>query len=292
MVVKGSTRVVGVFGSPVRHSCSPPMHNAAFAELGLDFIYVPFEVASEKLGDAVQAIRALGMPGINVTIPHKGGVAQLVDDLDESARVLEAVNTICRRNDRLIGYNTDAAGFVRSLQEAGESVRGKDVAIIGAGGGARAVAWAMAQQGVGSVVLIGRTPPKAQAVAELVMRASGSEVAEAVPLASASSEQIVRRSQVVIDTTDVGMHPNVDVAPVIPPNWISPHHLVVDIVYNPQETALLRAARERGARTLSGVGMLVHQGAIAFEMWTGQAPPVETMWRALIEALAESQQRS
>jgi len=285
MTVRGTTRVVGVFGAPVRHSCSPAMHNAAFAALGLDFIYVPFEVPPEQLSTAVSAVAALGMPGVNVTIPHKGAVAGLVDELDESAAVLAAVNTICSRHGRLIGYNTDAEGFARSLEEAGESVRGADVAIIGAGGGARAVAWAVAGRGARSIVLVGRTPPKAEAVAALVNRATGSQIARAVPLAS-EGEESVRQSDVVIDTTSVGMHPHVDVPPVIPPNWICAHQLVVDIVYSPADTVLLRAARQRGARTVSGLGMLVHQGAIAFEMWTSQTAPVVTMRQALTEALA------
>ena len=269
----------------MRHSCSPQMHNAAFAELGLDFIYVPFEVPPEQLGAAVAAVRALGMPGVNVTIPHKGGVAQLVDELDESAAVLEAVNTICACGGKLIGYNTDAEGFARSLAEAGETFEAADVAIIGGGGGARAVAWAAATRNARSIVVVGRTLPKAEAVAELVNRAAGRQTATAVPLAT-HAEESIRGSDIVIDTTSVGMHPHADVAPVIDPTWISSHQLVVDIVYNPADTVLLKAARERGARTVSGLGMLVHQGAIAFEMWTGQAAPVATMRQALVDALA------
>jgi shikimate dehydrogenase len=289
MNVKGTTRVVGVFGSPVRHSCSPQMHNAAFAELGLDFIYVPFEVAPEQLRAAVNAVRALDMPGVNVTIPHKGGVAELVDELDESAALLAAVNTICACDGRLIGYNTDAEGFARSLEEAGESLEGADVAIIGAGGGARAVAWAATTRAARSIVLIGRTPPKAAAVADLVNRAAGRQIAKAVSLAT-DAERSIRGRDIIIDTTSVGMHPHVDVPPVIEPTWISAGQLVVDIVYNPADTVLLEAARQRGARTVSGLGMLVHQGAIAFEMWTGARAPVETMRQALVEALAESRQ--
>ncbi|MFQ5810821.1 MAG: shikimate dehydrogenase family protein, partial [Armatimonadota bacterium] len=209
MIVKGTTRVVGVFGAPVRHSCSPPMHNAAFAELGLDFVYVPFEVPPEHLSGAVMAVRALGMPGVNVTIPHKAGVAELVDELDESAAVLEAVNTICACDGKLIGYNTDAEGFARSLDEAGEGFDGADVAIIGGGGGARAVAWAAATRKSRSVVLIGRTLSKAEAVAELVNGATGREIATAVPLAT-RAEESVRGRDIIIDTTSVGMHPHAD----------------------------------------------------------------------------------
>jgi shikimate dehydrogenase len=185
-----------------------------------------------------------------------------------------------------VGYNTDAEGFARSLEEAGESVSGADVAIIGAGGGARAVAWAVAGRGARSIVLVGRTPPKAEGVARLVNGACGRDVATAMPLGP-EAEHTIRCSGIVIDTTSVGMYPQIDVSPVIPEDWISPDQLVVDIVYNPADTVLVQAARARGARTVSGLGMLVHQGAIAFEMWTGQEAPVATMRQALTEALGE-----
>ncbi len=286
MTVRGTTRVVGVFGAPVRHSCSPPMHNAAFAELGLDFVYVPFEVPPEQLAAAVSGVRAMGMPGVNVTIPHKGGVAELVDELDESAAVLEAVNTVCSRDGELIGYNTDGDGFARSLVEAGGSFEGADVAIIGGGGAARAVAWAAVKHQAGSIVIVNRTFRKAETAAELVNRAAGQERATAAPLTD-EAEDAVRATDIIIDTTSVGMHPHEDVPPVIDPGWISSRQLVVDIVYNPADTVLLKAAREQGARTVDGLGMLVHQGAIAFEMWTGEAAPVATMRQALVAAIAD-----
>lgn len=287
MKIRGSTRVVGVFGWPVGHSCSPQMQNAALAELGLDWVYVAFAVPPAKLAEAVSGVRALGMPGVNVTIPHKQAMVELVDELDESAAVLGAVNTVCCMEDWLIGYNTDGAGLVRSLAEAGEEVAGRRVALFGAGGSARAVAWALAEAGVEALSVINRTPQKAVDVAALVNQATGRQVAEPHPLSDPANRDIVAASDIIVDTTDVGMHPQTEVPPIVPPDWLQPGHVVCDITYNPRDTVLLRAARARGARTVEGLGMLVHQGAIALEMWTGETAPVATMCRALEEALSE-----
>jgi len=289
MNIGGSTRVVGVLGWPVRHSCSPQMHNAALSELGLDWVYVAFAVPPENLPAAVVGVRALGLPGVNVTIPHKQAAAALMDELDESAVVLGAVNTVCCVEGRLIGYNTDGPGLVRALQEAGEAVAGRRVALFGAGGSARAVAWALAEAGVAALAIINRTPAKAVEVAALVNRAAGREVAEPHALSDAANRDIVAASDIVIDTTDVGMYPHAEVVPIVPAEWLGRGQVVCDITYNPRDTVLLRAARERRARTVEGLGMLVHQGAIALEMWTGQPAPVATMRRALEEALARHQ---
>lgn len=292
MNIGGATRVVGVIGWPVQHSCSPQMQNAALAELGLDWVYVALPVAPEAVPAAVEGVRALGMPGINVTIPHKQAVAELMDELDESARVLAAANTVCRMDDRLVGYNTDGPGLVRSLEEAGEAVAGRRVALFGAGGSARAVAWALADAGVASLNIINRTPEKAVAVAALVNEATGREVAAPHPLSDAGNRDLVAASDIVIDTTDVGMYPNASVPPIVPPEWLRAGQTVCDITYNPRETVLLRAAQERGARTVDGLGMLVHQGAIALELWTGREAPVGTMRRALEEALAQRREEA
>lgn len=277
----GETLVVGVIGWPVRHSLSPPMQNAALAEMGLNWVYVPFEVPAEQVPQAVGAVRALGMVGINVTVPHKEAVARLVDELDPAAAVLGSVNTVVNRGGRLVGYSTDGMGFVRSVQEAKESLAAKRVALIGAGGSARAVAHAVVGEGPQSLCVINRTFARAQELAELV-RGMGVPVT-ALPLDEA--EDAVRDAQVVIDTTPVGMHPHADDAPVVPPTWLHEGQCVCDLVYRPRDTVLLRAARERGARTVEGAGMLVHQGAIALELWSGRPAPVAVMRQALLEAL-------
>jgi shikimate dehydrogenase len=281
--VDGETRVVGVIGWPVRHSLSPPMQNAGLAALGLNWVYVPFEVPPDQVTEAVRAVRALGLVGINVTVPHKEAVARLVDELDPAAAALGSVNTVVNREGRLVGYSTDGPGFVRSLQEAGESVAGKRVALVGAGGSARAVAHAVMREGPQSLTIINRTFGRARELATM-LQGRGVSV-QAVSLEEA--EGAVREAQVIIDTTPVGMHPHVDDDPVVPAAWLHEGQCVCDLVYRPRDTVLLRAARERGAKTVGGAGMLLHQGAIALELWTGKPAPVAVMRQALLEALED-----
>jgi shikimate dehydrogenase len=255
--------------------------------MGLDWVYVAFPVPPERLPEAVAGIRALGMPGVNVTIPHKQAIVALTDVLDESARVVGAVNTISCVDGRLTGYNTDGPGLVRSLEEVGETVQGKRVTVFGAGGSSRAIAWALVLAGAQQLAIINRTPSKAVALAELVNGAAGRAVVQAHALGEAGNRALVEGSDIVVDTTAVGMHPHTNVAPIVPAEWLQPGQVVCDITYNPRETVLLAAARARGARVVEGLGMLVHQGAIALEMWTGRRAPVATMRPALEAALAQ-----
>jgi len=284
-LISAATRVVGVLGWPVAHSLSPPMHNAAFREAGLDFVYVAFAVPPEQLERATAGLRALNLVGANVTIPHKEAMASLVDELDPLAAAGGTVNTVHHVGGRLKGYSTDGPGLLRSLAEAGVLVAGKRIALIGAGGSARATGLAMVEAGAASLGVINRTPERAQRLAHDLNEYARREVACATGLDTRTAEEWVRSAEIVADSTDVGMHPRVDVPPVIPPEWIGPDQAVVDYTYNPPDTVLLRAARTRGAQTVTGIGMLVHQGALAWELWTGQPAPVEVMRRALLEAL-------
>jgi len=284
VTLRGTTKLVGVIGCPVEHSLSPPMHNAAFAQLGMDWAYVAYRVEPEHVPDAIRAIVALGLVGLNVTIPHKQAAAGLVDELDDAARALQSVNTIHNLHGKLKGYSTDGPGFVRSVEETGATLPGKVVTLIGAGGSARAVAHALVSAGVASLTIAARRPSKAEEVAAMVTEHTGRSV-RVVDLHSDAAREAIRESDLLVDSTSVGMHPNVDVPPVIPADWLHPGQLVCDLTYNPRETTLLKAARSAGADTLDGTGMLVHQGAIAFEIWTGVQAPVETMREALLEAL-------
>lgn len=280
----GETKVVGVIGWPVRHSLSPPMQNAALAEMGLNWVYVPFEVSPTRIEAAVEGMRALGLRGWNVTVPHKESMARLVDKLGDSAGALGAVNTVDVVNGVLYGHNTDGEGFLRALREQGETMRGKRVAVIGAGGSARSVAYAVAGDGASEVRLVSRRPERAQEVAALLPERAGLAVA-VTALDTPAAREAVQDADIVIDATPVGMHPHSDVPPVIPEDWLHEGQCVCDLVYTPRETTLLRAAGRRNARTLDGTGMLVHQGAIALERWVDTAVPVETMRRALLAAL-------
>ncbi len=283
--VDGATQVVGVIGWPVQHSLSPPMHNAAFRALDLNWVYVAFAVHPDNVGAAIEGMRALGIRGLNVTIPHKAAVVPHLDEISPLSRTLGGVNTIDNVDGRLSGDSTDGPGFVRALEEAGEGIAENRAVLIGAGGSAHAVALAAAEEAPEELVIVNRTLERAVELAELVKQAAGFEAVRAIALDSPEVAEVVSAAHVIIDATPVGMYPQTDVAPVISPEWLRPCQLVCDLTYNPRETALLRAARTAGARVLDGTGMLVHQGAIAFERWTGQQAPVEVMRLALLEAL-------
>ena len=285
----GQTRVVGVIGWPVAHSLSPPMQNAALEEMGLNWVYVPFAVRPEWVAEALAAVRALGLVGINVTVPHKETVAQLVDQLEGSARVLGSVNTVCNREGTLVGLSTDGEGFLRALQEAGGSVSGKRVVLYGAGGAGRAVAYAVANHGAAQLWIVNRTLQRAESLAALVREQCGIRVS-ALQLGTEEAQRVTRQAEVVINSTSQGMHPHEDEPPIVAEEWLSEEQWVCDLVYNPRETALLQAARRRNARTLDGTGMLVHQGALALESWTGREVPIATMRKALHAALRAREQ--
>ncbi|MCE5237251.1 shikimate dehydrogenase [bacterium] len=291
--IDGETRVAGVIGWPVRHSLSPPMHNAAFAALGLNWVYVPFAVQPERVGEAMAAVRGLDLAGLNVTIPHKPAVLPYLDELGPEAQTLGVANTIINREGRLTGRNTDGEGFLRSLREIGGDVAGQPVTLIGAGGSARSVALAVCQAGAARLTIVNRTLERAEALAEMLRTIIGAGEASratevcAVALEAPEAEAAVSGAGVVIDSTAVGMYPHHDVAPVVPEGWLRPGMIVADLTYNPRQTVLLRAAARQGARTLDGTGMLVHQGALSFEYWTGQPAPVEVMRQALLKRLGE-----
>jgi len=285
MRIDTATQVVGVIGWPIEHSLSPAMHNAALAEMGLNWVYLAFAVSPENVGQAVGAVRGLSLRGLNVTIPHKQAVTEHVDEIDETAAALEAVNTIVREGQRLVGHNTDGPGFLRLLKEQGHTVRGKRVAVIGAGGASRAVAYAVARAGASALRVLNRTVQRAEQVAALAADKGGMSDVEAGGLSGAWSRAAVQEAEVIVDCTSVGMYPNVNEGPVVDGQWLREGQVVVDLTYNPLRTTMLRAAAARGAQTVEGAGMLVHQGAIALEHWTGRQAPVESMREALLAEL-------
>lgn len=277
------TKVTGVFAHPVRHSRSPAMHNAAFREFKLDYIYVPFDVHPENLEAAVKGIRALGMVGVNITIPHKEQVIEFLDWVSEDALRIGSVNTIHNADGVLKGYSTDGPGFIRALESAGKSPRGSKAVVLGAGGTARATVYALAKSGA-DVVVANRTFDRAVELAESLNAALGAERIVPTAIESDRTRDAVRDADLLVNCTSVGMYPNVDAQP-IPSEWLHSGLFVYDQIYNPVETNLLRAARAVGARTANGVWMLVFQGAISFEIWTGQAPPVDVMEAAILTGL-------
>ncbi len=281
-MITGQTKVFALFGDPVVHSLSPVMQNKAFAFHGLPCCYVPFRVRKEDLQTAVAAIRALGLGGVNVTIPHKEQVISYLDEVDREARLIGAVNTILNQNGRLIGYNTDGAGFLLSLRaEADFAPEGKHVVVLGAGGGARAVAFALALGGARTLRIFNRNPERAQALAGDLHRATGCDV-EAGALREDLLSAALARADLLVHASPVGMYPHHDEAPLVDPGLLRPGLVVCDLVYNPPRTRLLKEAAARGCRVVGGIGMLVHQGALAFEIWTGLQAPVAIM-RAVVE---------
>ena len=281
MSITGKTTVVGIFGHPVEHSFSPLMHNTAFQHLNLNYCYVPFPVHPDRLGEAVTAIRALGLRGVNVTIPHKQGVIPYLDELSPEARIIGAVNTIVNQEGCLKGYNTDGQGFVRSLKEdGGTEPRDKTVILLGAGGSARGVGVQLALAGVKKVYLVSRTPEKGEEIAQVIMDNSAAQ-AEALPWTKEALELALETAHVLVNTTPIGMYPYYASVPPVVTDLLIPELLVADLVYNPMETGFLLAAKEKGCATLSGLGMLLHQGTIAFELWTGSVAPVMVMRKVL-----------
>jgi shikimate dehydrogenase len=282
-MISGKTAIYGIFGHPVEHTFSPGMHNAAFKKIAANACYVPFSVPPETLERAVRAIVPLGLRGLNITVPHKEKVIPLLDDITGDARVIGAVNTIEVREGKLIGHNTDGRGFLRSLVEGARfRPRGKTFAITGAGGAARAVGCSLALAGARAVLFHDVDMRKATKLARELSRNAG-PVARALSADAFAEEALL--ADCLINATPMGLRPE-DPLPV-PQDVIGKRHLVCDLVYNPKDTKLLQKARSRGAKTLGGIGMLLYQGVIAFEIWTGKKAPVETMRKALAVQMAE-----
>ena len=284
-LVRGNTRVVGVFGYPVEHSLSPAMHNAAFAALRLSYIYIPFPVSPDALGSAIRSLPALGIVGVNLTIPHKESVLPFLDAITDEAREVGAVNTVHCLEGRLLGDNTDGRGFYEPLREMGLSFAGKQVVVLGAGGAARSVVFRLLREEA-HVILTNRTPERAARLAQDAISAGyGAQIRVVDAEAERELRNAIAGAELLVHTTRVGMHPETDALPPVPLEAFHPNLLVYDLVYNPVETRLIQQARRRGCRTLTGVKMLVYQGAAAFERWTGLWPPTDVMEAAVLEGL-------
>jgi shikimate dehydrogenase len=278
--VGGATHVVGIIGWPVAHSLSPTIHNAAFAATGLDWTYVPLPVRPEWLRQALIGLVPLGFTGANVTMPHKTEAAELIQRLSGDATLLRAVNTIAVRGGELEGHNTDVAGFDRFLQrDAGFDPAGRSALVYGAGGAARACALALARAGLARLTVAARDEARAAPLVEMV------EALE-VPVAlvrPGDTDGLV--ADLVVNATPVGGSDAEHVLPSLP--YLGPGVLVVDLLYDPLSTDLQRRAREAGATAFGGLGHLLEQAALSFELWTGTPAPLEVMSAAALAALAE-----
>lgn len=275
-------RLCGIIGYPLGHSISPAFQQAALDELGVALRYERWPTAPEDLAARIRSLRAPAIAGANVTVPYKERVASLIDVIDPLAVSIGAVNTIVNHEGRLFGYNTDAPGFLRALQENGPfNAMGASALVLGAGGAARAVVFALASAGVAGIAISNRTQSRAEALAATV-RQQGRCPVRTLPWGEG-----LPGVSLIVNTTTMGMRGGSDEAhSPMPSALIPPGAFVCDLVYNPEETPFLLAARNAGAHTLSGLPMLVYQGAIAFELWTGRRPPVGTMFAAARRALA------
>ena len=279
-MIKGSTNIVALIGHPVEHSFSPPMHNRAFEKLNMDYVYVAFDVEPANLKSAIEGAKALNIKGFNVTIPHKISVMEFLDEIDEVARLIGAVNTIDFKNMK--GYNTDGIGAVKAIEEV-TSIKGKNVVIAGAGGASRAISFYIAKYGADAMTILNRNPLKAQNLA--------SDVSNSGLIGEVKSDSIseinayLADADILIDTTPVGMHPNVDDEPIATSQNMHEDLVVFDAVYNPNETVLLKEAIKAGAKPVYGIKMLLYQGAESFKIWTGHDAPVDEMEMALRKTL-------
>ncbi|MGD6933227.1 MAG: shikimate dehydrogenase [Candidatus Bathyarchaeia archaeon] len=282
MAISAKTCVCAVIGDPIEHSLSPAIQNAAFGALKLDFVYTAFKVKPSEVGNALAGMRALGIVGLNVTMPHKEAVIPHLDWIDETAKFLNSVNTIHNQEGKLSGYSTDGIGALKALKENGSNPKGKRVLILGSGAAARAIAYTLVQE-TDELVVLNRTVSEAKKLADTLKQKFNKKV-----VADSLSPEIIKEkicdSDILLNTTSVGMKPNLSQS-LIAPNSLKPELTVMDIVYNPVETKLASDSKAAGAKVISGVEMLIYQGAASFEIWTGRQAPVQVMRKAALEQL-------
>ncbi|MGI5998929.1 MAG: shikimate dehydrogenase, partial [Lutispora sp.] len=277
--VDSKTKYIGLLGYPLGHSISPVMQNAAFESKNINNLYIPVEVKKEDLADVVKAMSKMNFAGFNVTIPYKIEVMNYLDEIDDLAKSIGAVNTVVIKDGKLKGYNTDGIGFLRSLEgELSLSVTGKNIFILGSGGAARAISMTLAMNKANRLYICNRTFERAEGLVRDINSKYGN-VAISIPMLRQKMEEAITDAEILINATSVGTYPNIDEIP-IDKELLNGNFAVCDVVYNPKKTKLLQEAEKLGCKTMSGLGMLVHQGAEAFEIWTGVEAPANTMFEA------------
>jgi shikimate dehydrogenase len=283
MGISGKTKICGVIGDPIAHTLSPTIQNSAFRHLNLDFIFLAFKVKTEELETSIKAVRALGIRGLNVTMPHKTEVINYLDEIDKTSRFLNSANTIVNTESRLLGYSTDGIGAIKALIANGVELASCNVLLLGAGGAGRAIALSLVEE-VSKLVILNRDYKKAKKLeSDLNLKFKKNISAESLSTASLTSN--LRDSDVLINATNVGMISNQKLS-IVDSNLLTPNLTVMDIVYNPLETKLLADAREVGAKTINGIDMLIYQGAASFELWTGKKAPVDVMKNAALKQIS------
>lgn len=283
-MITGKTKVVGVIGHPIEHSMSPPMHNNAFKQLGMDYVYVAFHVLPENIEKLIKATKTMDIKGLNVTIPHKTTIIPYLDEIDETAEKIGAVNTIRFKDGIAKGYNTDGIGAIKSIQEY-VALEDKNVLIIGAGGASKAIAFTLINENINSLTIANRTEENANKLICNIKKQTNFNHINFIPISKA--DNLIRDVDIIINTTPIGMYPNDNVNAPIKTEKISEKHVVMDVIYNPIETTLLRESRLNGATTINGTSMLINQGIVSFEIFTGETPSYESFEEALLEQLSK-----
>jgi len=268
------TKLIAIIGDPVERSLSPAMHNAAFEALHLNYAYMALRVPRGALEGAVATARVLKMAGMNVTHPHKINIISLLDKLDKSAELVGAVNTVKNNRGKLIGYNTDGAGAVRALESEAGELAGRRILLLGAGGAARSIAFSLVKEGA-ELNIANRTTSRAKELTAAIKRSLGTNVG-IINLNRKELSETIKNTDIIINTTTVGMHPNVN-RTLLTAHVMHTGLIVNDIVYEPLQTRLLTEAKKAGARTVTGLGMLINQAALSFEIWTGRRAPIKVM---------------
>ncbi|MGB5893368.1 MAG: shikimate dehydrogenase [Ignavibacteriaceae bacterium] len=277
-----NTKLIGLIGHPIKQSYSPFIHNIAAQFKSIDYIYLPFDVVDDNLENALKGVVSLGISGLNVTIPHKEKIIKYLDELSEEAGVIGAVNTIVNEQGKLKGYNTDINGILESLTEFKDLITGSKVCVIGAGGGARAVIYTLIRYfKPEQITIINRTTQRADTLKRYFSEKMRFDNLKTTDLFPPDLIETFNSSKLIVNSTPVGMFPDVDDSPTSLKESFHKEQLVFDMIYNPTETKFLKLAKQQDAATLGGLKMLVHQAAKSFELWTGEEPPVEKLSRSL-----------
>ncbi len=265
--IKGKTKIACVIGNPIAHSVSPQIHNTISSYLGIDLAYIPFLVKKESLKEAIEGFKACSLVGFNVTIPYKNAILELLDNISEEARLIEAVNTVKNVNGKLYGYNTDCSGFKRDFaEETGTNFFDKNIVVLGAGGSSRAICVKIALEGAKGISILNRTAEKAELLAGYINK-NISDIAKAFGINACEAKSRLSEADIIINTTSAGMHPHMDSMPVESGNIFSRGQIVYDLIYNPPKTKLLAEAEKAGCKIVNGLGMLIYQGIEAYEIW-------------------------
>ncbi len=293
MEINSETKIVGLIGHPISHSFSPLIHNFAFELLGLNYKYLTFDVLPENLGDALRGIIALGITGVNVTIPHKESVIANLNDVSPEARIIGAVNTIVNDNQRLIGYNTDVFGFTESIKKYKEIISNAPVFIFGAGGSARAVIYSLITNFQPErIVIANRNISRAEGIARYFSQVLGYKNFEIKEFFFPEIAGDIKSSRLIVNTTPIGMHPNINDLPVQSDEIFHEAQIVYDLVYNPPMTKLLKVAQNKGAEVVSGIDMLILQAGKSFELWTGKEMPIAETKKFLLQKLKSKKRKN